>query len=194
MGVGDAERVIQGLGQSASSSRREDAQALCQALRDRQMRDAAAGALVSIGPPAIESVCQALSSEEAAVRACAARILGQIGHASAVPPLCGALRDAEWSVRAQAIEALARIGDPGAVPSLIRMLRYPGGETLGAVAAARGNTGDRRAILPLWEALLDGPAELDASLSTALGEIARREPGPQLLAGLPRLRPGLREL
>jgi hypothetical protein len=175
------------------SSRTNEAEALSQALRDPQTRDAAAGALVSMGAPAIESVCQALRSEDAAVRACAARILGQIGHANAVPPLCNALKDAERSVRAQAIEALARIGDPEAVPCLIEMLWYPGPETLRA-AAALGKIGDRRAILPLWEALLDGPAELDRPLTLALGEMARREPGPELLEVLQRLRRELREL
>jgi HEAT repeat protein len=193
MGMGDPERMIQGLEQGPLSSRKDDAKALCQALRDRQKRDVAAGALVGMGAPALESVCQALRSEDAAVRACAARILGQIGDSCAVPPLCSALKDTEGSVRAQAIEALARIGDPEAVPWLIQMLKYPGPETLRA-AAALGKMGDRRAILPLWEALLDGPAELDRPLSLALGEMARREPGPESLEVLQRLRRELREL
>ncbi|MGC8880568.1 MAG: HEAT repeat domain-containing protein, partial [Anaerolineae bacterium] len=57
------------------------------------------------------------------VRQAAARALGKIGDAAAVPALIEALRDEDEDVRQAAAEALGKIGDAAAVPALIEALR-----------------------------------------------------------------------
>ena len=55
----------------------------------------------------------ALRDHDWRVRAVAARSLGAIGNASAVPRLAGGLRDVRWWVRFRCGLALAQLGDDG---------------------------------------------------------------------------------
>ena len=69
----------------------------------------AAGALVSIGTPAVDPLIAALKDKDSLVRAQAADALGQIKDVRAVEPLIGALKDKNPLVRTQAADALGQI-------------------------------------------------------------------------------------
>ena len=64
-------------------------------------------------PDAEEMLLIALRDHDWRVRAVAARSLGAIGNASAVPRLAGGLRDVRWWVRFRCGLALAQLGDDG---------------------------------------------------------------------------------
>ncbi|RME00354.1 MAG: TIR domain-containing protein, partial [Bacteroidetes bacterium] len=97
---------------------------LIQALKDedREVRRAAAEALMKIGQPAVLHLIQALNDEESDVRYYAAWALGKIGDAQAVPQLIQALKDEDRGVRRAAAEALVKIGQQ-AVPQLCQALK-----------------------------------------------------------------------
>jgi len=57
------------------------------------------------------------------VRAMAAEALGELKHASAVPPLAKALQDKSHDVRTRAAQALGNIKHESAIPHLIRELQ-----------------------------------------------------------------------
>ena len=64
-------------------------------------------------PDAEEMLLIALRDHDWRVRAVAARSLGAIGNASAVPRLAGGMRDVRWWVRFRCGLALAQLGDDG---------------------------------------------------------------------------------
>lgn len=64
-------------------------------------------------PDAEEMLLIALYDHDWRVRAVAARSLGALGNASAVPRLAGGLRDVRWWVRFRCGLALAQLGDEG---------------------------------------------------------------------------------
>ena len=72
----------------------------------------AADALISIGPPSAEPLCELLQTSSTSVRRRAARALGEIGNAMAKAPLSELLgREDNPDVIHAAEEALAQIGD-----------------------------------------------------------------------------------
>jgi len=103
--------------------------------------EAAADALVKLGPPAFEPVLAKLKHEDTAVRALAARILGELGDRRAVEPLIRALGDGEWHVRSQAAWALGELGDGRATGPLTGLLYDDNGVVRAAVATALGKLG-----------------------------------------------------
>ena len=68
---------------------------------------------------------EALSSADEVVAADAARLLGELGDASAVPALCAYVTQSRFYCKTAGIEALARIGDGAAVPVLQGLLKNP---------------------------------------------------------------------
>jgi HEAT repeat protein len=64
-------------------------------------------------PEAAEILLIALHDHDWRVRAVAARSLGTLGHASAVPRLAAGMRDVRWWVRFRCGLALARLGNEG---------------------------------------------------------------------------------
>lgn len=87
--------------------------ALCGLLRDdiREVRDAVAVALSSIGSASVKPLLKRIRSKDAQERKYVAIILGKLGkHAKvAIPALTSLLRDADWQVRRSAASALGQI-------------------------------------------------------------------------------------
>ncbi|MCX8067326.1 MAG: HEAT repeat domain-containing protein, partial [Anaerolineae bacterium] len=145
---------------------------LLEALRDADVRRAAAEALGRIGDPrAVPGLLKALRDADAEVRWAAAEALGRVG-APAVPGLLEVLRDADAGVRRAAAEALGRIGDPQAIPGLLEALRDADPRVRRAAAEALGRIG-APALPSLLEALRDADWWVRRAAAKALGEIAR---------------------
>ncbi|MCL6540977.1 MAG: HEAT repeat domain-containing protein [Roseiflexus sp.] len=120
---------------------------------------------------------------EYSVRREAARALGEIGDAAAVPGLLAAPRDAKWDVREAAAKALGQIGAP-AVPGLLAALGDADWRVRSAAAAALGEIGDAAAVPGLLAALGDADADVRRAAAEALGEIGDAAAVPGLLAAL----------
>ncbi|MEX2649549.1 MAG: HEAT repeat domain-containing protein [Alphaproteobacteria bacterium] len=69
-----------------------------------------------------EALAAALIDGDARLRPTAARVLGDLGDAKAVPALLDALTDGDGQVRWQAAWSLGRVGDDGAIEPLIEAL------------------------------------------------------------------------
>jgi HEAT repeat protein len=82
----------------------------------------AGDALAKIGTPALQPLITALNGDDDMLGVDAARVLGMIGDARAVPSLLAALAHRKDDVRIAAAQALGVIGDPSAVDSLIKLL------------------------------------------------------------------------
>ena len=196
----------------------EAVRALCEAVWSGapSWRLPAAETLVRIGSPGVPTIIRLLSAPVWEVRKEAAAILGRIGDRVAVPALASRLTDETAWVRGQVAESLGWIGDPEATGALTRTLqdnsdfvRLNAVQALGAVlrwkcvdpflpllldaseavraaaAAELGRQGDAKAALPLTRALEVG---LCPTAAEALGQIAARDPAPELRAALPILR------
>ena len=89
---------------------------------DRAVRDAAIGALLAIGEPAVTPLGACLSDPVLAVQELASSALAAIADARVLAPLVTALESPDWIVRMHAAKALGRIRDPGTVTSLVPLL------------------------------------------------------------------------
>jgi HEAT repeat protein len=83
--------------------------------KDAGVCKAAEGALVRIGPPAIEALISLLNEKDKNVREAAARMLAGIG-APAVEPLITALGPGDTYFRNEASHALSKVGTPAVEP------------------------------------------------------------------------------
>jgi HEAT repeat protein len=90
---------------------------------DRAVRDAAIGALLAIGEPAVTPLGACLSDPELTVQELASSILANIADARVLAPLVKALKSPDWIVRMHAAKALGRIQDSGAVAPLVPLLQ-----------------------------------------------------------------------
>jgi len=104
-------------------------------------RDAAAAALVRIGPPALPAVMERLGSPDVAVRLAALAVLGDVGVRRTAPALTARLADPDPNVRVAAAEALGKVGGPEAAGALLAALdsddRTLQGAALGALHGLR---------------------------------------------------------
>lgn len=151
--------------------------------RDRSVRDAAIGALTSIGSPSIMPVGACLADSELAVQEAASAVLASIADGRVLDPLLRALGSPDWIVRMHAAKALGRINDPGAVPRLIPLLqdkvkavREEASGTLAAIGEA--------AIPALLEALAHDEWLVRLHAVEALGKTKSRMAVEPLLAAL----------
>ena len=85
-------------------------------------REAAAAALVRLGPFALVPLVERLGAEGVEQRLAALAILGSLGDRRALPALAARLADPDANVRAAAAEAMGRIGGPEAGPALLAAL------------------------------------------------------------------------
>ena len=120
----------------------------------------------------IDNLIQKLQNKHPHARAEAARELGNIKDARAVPPLINALNDSAAYVRAIAAESLGKIKDTSAVPLLIATLKgdqyiYVRQES----AKALGKIKDARAVTPLINALNDEYPDVRDEAAKALIDI-----------------------
>ena len=90
---------------------------------DRAVRDAAIGALLAIGEPAVTTLGACLSDPVLTVQELASSVLATIADARVLAPLIAALKSPDWIVRMHAAKALGRIKDPGAVAPLVPLLQ-----------------------------------------------------------------------
>jgi HEAT repeat protein len=142
----------------------EAGDALLAALRDpeEEVRQAAAVALGRRKEArAVEPLRQALdeASNPPWLRGEAARALGQIGDAAALPSLVRGLEGADAFVRKCCAQALGALGD----------------------AQALGALGDAQAVAPLVAALPGAEKEVREAVASALGRLKARQALPQLL-------------
>ncbi|MFL5261045.1 MAG: HEAT repeat domain-containing protein, partial [Anaeromyxobacteraceae bacterium] len=151
------------------------------------LRNAAAAALVQIGPPALPALVEALGAPGADVRVAVVEILGDVGDRRAASAVAALLGDLDSNARAGAAEALGKIGGPEALPALDaalasgdvalrraalgalgRLRAPPSGARLTALAADRAL---RRTALRV-AATSDDPAALEL-LAAALADPSR---------------------
>jgi len=85
-------------------------------------RDAAAAAIIQLGPPALGPLVDRLGAEGVEQRLSALAILGALADRRAMPALTARLADADANVRAAAAEALGHVGGPEAGPALLAAL------------------------------------------------------------------------
>ncbi|NWF72939.1 MAG: HEAT repeat domain-containing protein [Nitrospirae bacterium] len=91
--------------------------------RDRAVRDAAIGALLAIGEPAVLPLGACLSDPVLTVQELASSVLATIADARVLTQLMVALTSPDWIVRMHAAKALGRIRDPEAVGVLVPRLQ-----------------------------------------------------------------------
>jgi HEAT repeat protein/cyclophilin family peptidyl-prolyl cis-trans isomerase len=107
-------------------------------------------------PRALAALVTLAGDPDPYTRAFAARGLGAMKHADAVPPLLPLASGSDRSVAIEAIRALGRLGDPAAVATLMSVAQKPRVdphvflEAVTALGAPRGEVDPR-----LFEALLD---------------------------------------
>jgi HEAT repeat protein len=123
-----------------------------------RLRTAYSQALAEVEGPAIESLLQALASENPNTRAYSARALGMIGTRRAFEPVVSLLaNETDDVIRMSLIEALGGVGDERAVPVLLRYLKAPAqvnrGWIIRVAANALGKLGTEAVIQPLAEVL-----------------------------------------
>ncbi|MDP2341123.1 MAG: HEAT repeat domain-containing protein [Deltaproteobacteria bacterium] len=131
---------------------------LVRAIRDRiatetdgAVRTAFVVALVRLGEDVLlREVARALRHKDPVVVAGAARVLGEVGDARAVPNLIEAFKTEDVVVGAVVARALGQLGDLVVVPWLLAALEQ--GFCPEACALALGSLGDARA-LPVLQAL-----------------------------------------
>ena len=90
---------------------------------DRAVRDAAIGALLAIGEPAVTTLGACLSDPTLTVQELASSVLARIADARVLTPLITALASPDWIVRMHAAKALGRIKDAEAVRPLVPLLQ-----------------------------------------------------------------------
>jgi HEAT repeat protein len=123
---------------------------------DRAVRDAAIGALLAIGEPAVTTLGVCLSDPVLTVQELASSVLATIADARVLAPLIKALASPDWIVRMHAAKALGRIQDPGAVAPLVPLLQD-------SVKAVREETSTALAAIG------------EAALSSLLGALTHAE-------------------
>jgi HEAT repeat protein len=90
---------------------------------DRAVRDAAIGALLAIGEPAVTTLGACLSDPVLTVQELVSSVLATIADVRVLAPLVKALKSPDWIVRMHAAKALGRIKDSGAVSPLVPLLQ-----------------------------------------------------------------------
>lgn len=114
----------------------------------------------------VATLCSHLHSLSPRKRLRAVRALRAYRDPRVTPALCSLLLDDDWCVRINAALALGACGDRTAVPALTRVLRRYGASDASLIPPAR---------------------EFRARVAAALGEIAQRDPAPELRLAIPLL-------
>jgi len=160
--------------------------------RSFNIAEAAEGALVRIGPAAVEPLIEALKDDNPCVRWRAARALGRIGDARSVEPLLAALERDEGddkcqnlggSLRSYATEALGVMGNVASA-SLVTALGHNDPAVRAGVARALGLMRHPQGVDPLVTALKDGNATVRQSAAFALRDIGDARAVEPLMSAL----------
>jgi HEAT repeat protein len=134
--------------------------------------------------PDVPSILVTLDSDEAKIRALAARELGLAGTLGVWRELLSALDDPDPVVRMAAATALGRIDDPEAVPALLFAVEHPSEPVRLGAARALGMMGVGSAVGPLGTMLLEGQGPELAIAAEALGRIGGEAATNALLTAL----------
>ena len=113
-------------------------------------------ALRAIGDPPAPALREAVLSPEAAVRARAIGLLGEMRDECDVALFINATRDPDREVRKSATDALGGKHAKSAVPILVELLEDDDREVVGEAAFSLGKIGDPSAVPALIECLDDG--------------------------------------
>jgi HEAT repeat protein len=126
---------------------------------------------------------QQLADKNRQVREEAARALGEVGDAQAVPHLIQALSDKYAKVREAAASALGRIGDERAAPHLVQALRDQSMQVRSEAVKALSQIG-RAAVPHVTQALDDEQWKVRERAVSALGHIGDPSALPHLAQAL----------
>jgi HEAT repeat protein len=152
------------------------------ALADPAAGLAAADGLVRLGSNAVEVLVPALPMLEDASFRTAARALGRIGSASALPHLLPYLHTGNAEEATAVAEALGQIGDAKAFEPLLELLQRPEAAVRQAAVGALSSIG-HAALRDRLPELLDSPlAFVRESAARIAGYLGYRECMEQLLA------------
>jgi HEAT repeat protein len=144
---------------------------------DAAVRQAAIGALNSIGHPQMESrIAPLLRDPDPRLRESAVKIAGYFGYRSCADLLIQCCRDAQEPVRHAAVEHLAFVDDARVLDVLTSVLSTDTPRVRAGAAHALGRTGDPRAVAPLVGALSDSDAWVRYFAARALGRYAHGMP------------------
>jgi len=139
-----------------------------------------------IGPAAVESLVEALSSDNHDVVRLACRCLGPIEDKRATPPLLNLFLEEDFRVRSEAVKAVGEIGDTIATDGVIQMLSDSAETVRKSASVALGKIGDKKAIRPLITALGDEHFSVRYTAVNSLGSLSP-EANEQLLRELENL-------
>jgi HEAT repeat protein len=135
---------------------------------DRDVCCAAQGALVELGPKAVEPLIAALSHGDLRESKSACQLLAIIGDARAVEPLIARLDDRDADMRRWVCRALGQLRDVRAVEPLVGALEGRDANVRQAAVEALGKIADPRAAAFLVPFLSFGDPELSRTAADAL--------------------------
>lgn len=139
---------------------------------DASVRQAAIGALNSLGHPEMESrIAALLTSPDARIRESAVRIAGYFGYRACVETMIARCADPEESVRRAAVEHLPFLEDPRATPHLASALKDPSARVRTAAAQAFAHLAPDQARGSLLTAARDADAWVRYYAVRSLGEL-----------------------
>lgn len=121
---------------------------------DQKVREAAANALLDIGPASVPALMEQLAQGDIATRTDAAKLLGDLGDPAAIIKLAHALYDPERSVGKQAREALRKIAQNNPT-AFIDLLNHRDERLRGAGVYMLGKVQDYSAVPTLIKILTD---------------------------------------
>jgi HEAT repeat protein len=146
-----------------------------------QARTFARNALRAIGSAPAPALREAVLSPEAAVRARAIGLLGEMCDECDVALFINATRDPDREVRKSATNALGGKHAKSAVPVLVELLQDDDREVVWQAAISLGKIGDPSAVPALIECLDDGWWRIARSAIIALEEIGDPRAVPALI-------------
>jgi len=138
---------------------------------DESVRHVVKTALVKIGTPTVEPLINALATDNADVRKCAAEALGSIRDFRSVKPLIAVMNDNNVLVRRSALDSLGKIDDVRAVePLIIALTDDDLYEYIDQVADILVSFGED-AVNPLIANLTNDNPEIRLAIVNILGKI-----------------------
>ncbi len=201
--------------QKASDGDEASVKALIGALKsdDKQVRDAAYKALITVGKPAVPMLIEELNDKDIDMQEYAAGALGNIGDDRAIPPLTlmlehgqgrryvaawalGEMKDAgavkllvaslaekNDAIQKESTRALIKIGSKS-VPYLVEALNNSNPDVRKFAARALGIIQDKRSEEPLIKVLGDENLEVAAAAALSLGTVGTEKSVTPLIKAL----------